>query len=65
MYEHIFGVVPPMTTPFRDDDSIDEYSRHLDFLWGYRSRLDNAFYLDDDFASVTLGCQYSRQIFKF
>lgn len=24
MYEHIFGVVPPMTTPFRVDDSIDE-----------------------------------------
>jgi 4-hydroxy-tetrahydrodipicolinate synthase len=24
MYEHIFGIVPPMTTPFRDDDTIDE-----------------------------------------
>jgi 4-hydroxy-tetrahydrodipicolinate synthase len=24
MYEHIFGVVPPMTTPFRPDDTIDE-----------------------------------------
>ncbi len=24
MYEHIYGIVPPMTTPFRDDDSIDE-----------------------------------------
>jgi 4-hydroxy-tetrahydrodipicolinate synthase len=24
MYEHIFGIVPPMTTPFRDNDTIDE-----------------------------------------
>lgn len=24
MHEHIFGIVPPMTTPFRADDSIDE-----------------------------------------
>ena len=24
MNEHIFGIVPPMTTPFRDDDTIDE-----------------------------------------
>lgn len=24
MYEHIFGIVPPMTTPFRADDTIDE-----------------------------------------
>jgi 4-hydroxy-tetrahydrodipicolinate synthase len=24
MYEHIFGIVPPMTTPFRPDGSIDE-----------------------------------------
>ena len=24
MYEHIFGIVPPMTTPFRDDNTIDE-----------------------------------------
>jgi 4-hydroxy-tetrahydrodipicolinate synthase len=24
MYEQIFGIVPPMTTPFRDDDTIDE-----------------------------------------
>jgi 4-hydroxy-tetrahydrodipicolinate synthase len=24
MYEHIYGVVPPMTTPFRPDDTIDE-----------------------------------------
>jgi len=24
MYEHIFGIVPPMTTPFRQDGSIDE-----------------------------------------
>ena len=24
MYEHIFGIVPPMTTPFRPDDTIDE-----------------------------------------
>jgi 4-hydroxy-tetrahydrodipicolinate synthase len=23
MYEHIFGIVPPMTTPFRDDNTID------------------------------------------
>ena len=34
MNEHIFGIVPPMTTPFRDDDTIDERSlraetRHL------------------------------------
>ena len=21
---HIFGIVPPMTTPFRPDDTIDE-----------------------------------------
>jgi len=24
MNDHIFGIVPPMTTPFRDDDTIDE-----------------------------------------
>lgn len=24
MYENIFGIVPPMTTPFRPDDTIDE-----------------------------------------
>jgi 4-hydroxy-tetrahydrodipicolinate synthase len=24
MHEHIFGIVPPMTTPFRDDNTIDE-----------------------------------------
>jgi 4-hydroxy-tetrahydrodipicolinate synthase len=24
MYEHIYGIVPPMTTPFREDGSIDE-----------------------------------------
>ncbi len=24
MYEHIYGIVPPMTTPFRPDGSIDE-----------------------------------------
>ncbi len=24
MYEHIFGIVPPMTTPFRHDNTIDE-----------------------------------------
>ena len=24
MYERIFGIVPPMTTPFRSDDTIDE-----------------------------------------
>ena len=24
MYEEIFGIVPPLTTPFRADDSIDE-----------------------------------------
>jgi 4-hydroxy-tetrahydrodipicolinate synthase len=24
MYEHIHGIVPPMTTPFRQDDTIDE-----------------------------------------
>jgi len=24
MYEHIYGIVPPMTTPFRQDDTIDE-----------------------------------------
>ena len=24
MYEHIYGIVPPMTTPFRDDGTIDE-----------------------------------------
>lgn len=24
MYEDIFGIVPPMTTPFRDDNTIDE-----------------------------------------
>jgi 4-hydroxy-tetrahydrodipicolinate synthase len=24
MYEHIYGIVPPMTTPFRSDDTIDE-----------------------------------------
>lgn len=24
MYEHIYGIVPPMTTPFRPDDRIDE-----------------------------------------
>ena len=24
MYEHIYGIVPPMTTPFRPDDTIDE-----------------------------------------
>jgi 4-hydroxy-tetrahydrodipicolinate synthase len=24
MHEHIFGIVPPMTTPFRADDSIDD-----------------------------------------
>jgi 4-hydroxy-tetrahydrodipicolinate synthase len=34
MNEHIFGIVPPMTTPFRDDDTIDETAlraetRHL------------------------------------
>jgi len=26
MHEHIFGIVPPMTTPFRADDTIDERS---------------------------------------
>ena len=34
MHEHIFGIVPPMTTPFRADDSIDDKAlraetRHL------------------------------------
>jgi 4-hydroxy-tetrahydrodipicolinate synthase len=24
MFEHIYGIVPPMTTPFRPDDTIDE-----------------------------------------
>lgn len=24
MYEHIYGVVPPITTPFREDETIDE-----------------------------------------
>jgi len=24
MYEHIYGIVPPMTTPFRPDGTIDE-----------------------------------------
>jgi 4-hydroxy-tetrahydrodipicolinate synthase len=24
MYEHIYGIVPPMTTPFRQDNTIDE-----------------------------------------
>ena len=24
MHEHVFGIVPPMTTPFRADDTIDE-----------------------------------------
>jgi len=24
MYEHIHGIIPPMTTPFRSDGSIDE-----------------------------------------
>ena len=24
MYEHIYGIVPPMTTPFREDGTIDE-----------------------------------------
>ncbi len=24
MYEHIYGIVPPVTTPFRPDDTIDE-----------------------------------------
>jgi 4-hydroxy-tetrahydrodipicolinate synthase len=24
MYKHIYGIVPPMTTPFRPDDTIDE-----------------------------------------
>jgi len=24
VYEHIYGIVPPMTTPFRDDGTIDE-----------------------------------------
>jgi 4-hydroxy-tetrahydrodipicolinate synthase len=24
MHEHIFGIVPPMTTPFRPDDTLDE-----------------------------------------
>jgi dihydrodipicolinate synthase/N-acetylneuraminate lyase len=24
MLEHISGIVPPMTTPFRSDDTIDE-----------------------------------------
>jgi 4-hydroxy-tetrahydrodipicolinate synthase len=24
VYEHIYGIVPPMTTPFRSDDTIDE-----------------------------------------
>lgn len=24
MYEHIYGIVPPMTTPFREDNTIDE-----------------------------------------
>jgi hypothetical protein len=24
MYEHIYGIVPPVTTPFRPDNTIDE-----------------------------------------
>jgi len=30
MYEHIFGIVPPMTTPFRADGTIDEAALQAD-----------------------------------
>jgi 4-hydroxy-tetrahydrodipicolinate synthase len=30
MYEHIFGIVPPMTTPFRADGTIDEVALQVD-----------------------------------
>jgi len=30
MYEHIHGIVPPMTTPFRQDDTIDEDALRAD-----------------------------------
>ena len=30
MYEHIYGIVPPMTTPFRPDDRIDEGALRAD-----------------------------------
>lgn len=30
MYEHIFGIVPPMTTPFRADGTIDEDALRAD-----------------------------------
>jgi len=30
MYEHIFGIVPPMTTPFRADDAIDEHALRVE-----------------------------------
>lgn len=30
MYEHIYGIVPPLTTPFRQDDTIDEDALRAD-----------------------------------
>src|SRR5215475_893775 len=30
MHEYIFGIVPPMTTPFRADDSIDDKALRLE-----------------------------------
>src|SRR5215472_16521784 len=30
MHEHIFGIVPPMTTPFRTDDTIDEHALRVE-----------------------------------
>jgi 4-hydroxy-tetrahydrodipicolinate synthase len=30
MHEHIFGIVPPMTTPFRADDTIDEHALRVE-----------------------------------
>jgi dihydrodipicolinate synthase/N-acetylneuraminate lyase len=29
MYEHIYGIVPPVTTPFRPDNTIDEQALTL------------------------------------
>ena len=33
MYEHIFGIVPPMTTPFRADNTIDEDALRLEIRY--------------------------------
>src|SRR5215471_7578667 len=30
MHEHLFGIVPPMTTPFRADDTIDEHALRVE-----------------------------------